>query len=381
MTDLTDYFDEARIDRFEVALQNDAFDFSDCNHGRNILHYAALTGNLNQIKTVLDHGADVNSQDDNGMNVMHYAVLSGKTKPVRWLVKRGIDINSASRWGTPLSFAVDSGDLKMVQCLAERGADVNEKDECGKTLLLHAAERGNLKMIQKLAKNGADIKAKDCFGKTALHYAVKSCTSEFSYVSDSDILNMVKWLVKRGVPVNPEGHSSQTVLSLAVRFNMMELVQWLLENGANNQGKSFLHFLFRNDNWEQSQKLILDGADVNAKDAEGKTVLLYAAEKYAYSHNSNGYCSFANTSNAPNPTEQIQWLVEHGADVNATDIYGNTVLRYVADINDYKMMAWLVSHGADVNIQHKWKGSLLLNALIERNSTKAQFLIENGANL
>jgi ankyrin repeat protein len=43
--------------------------------------------------------------------------------------------------------------------------------------------------------------------------------------------------------------------------------------------------------------------------------------------------------------EAIQWLVEHGADVNAADVDGNTALHLAADSGMIESIKWLVEHG------------------------------------
>ena len=60
---------------------------------------------------------------------------------------------------------------------------------------------------------------------------------------------------------------------------------------------------------EKVKQLIVQGADVNAKDVSGKTALLWAAW---YGH-----------------TEVVKLLIQAGADVNAKDDEGRTALDYV----------------------------------------------------
>ena len=69
------------------------------------------------------------------------------------------------------------------------------------------------------------------------------------------------------------------------------------------------------------------GADINAKDDEGRTALMESV---------NGY-----------KAEIIQYLVEHGADVNAADNRGCTSLMRAAYIGYPELVKYLLDHGAD----------------------------------
>ena len=46
-------------------------------------------------------------------------------------------------------------------------------------------------------------------------------------------------------------------------------------------------------------------------------------------------------------------LIEHGADINAEDIYGLTALHYAALNEDIDMCLWLLVQGANINKRSK----------------------------
>ena len=71
--------------------------------------------------------------------------------------------------------------------------------------------------------------------------------------------------------------------------------------------------------------VVEQGADVNAKDNDGMTVLHWAAMR--------------------NTVEVVQWLVEQGLDINATDSDGETPLDKAINAGSNKSVQWLREHG------------------------------------
>ena len=83
MIDLKEIMDEEDVERFEQMFQTGSFDFSYCSaFGENVLHYAALTGNLNRVKELLEQGADVNVKAREDWTLLHSAARSGNLELV-----------------------------------------------------------------------------------------------------------------------------------------------------------------------------------------------------------------------------------------------------------------------------------------------------------
>ncbi len=98
---------------------------------------------------------------------------------------------------------------------------------------------------------------------------------------------------------------------------------------------------------------------------------------------------------------EVELLFNYGADINATDIYGNTALfyschpqdHYLYEMYSYKheelipvkrnveMTQFLLENNADPNIANNKGISPLHNAITRRNAEMAKLLIQYGANL
>ncbi len=112
----------------------------------------------------------------------------------------------------------------------------------------------------------------------------------------------------------------------------------------------------------QIQALIQAGADVNAKDVNGKTPLMFAVE--------------SNVS-----SEVVRLLIAAGADVNAQDEHGLSPLSFAAANNlSPDVIQALVEAGADINAKNAdgWT-PLMLAARFNPSSEVTATLINAGA--
>lgn len=106
--------------------------------------------------------------------------------------------------------------------------------------------------------------------------------------------------------------------------------------------------------------LLAKGADVQARDAAGRTALMYAAE--------NGDAT------------SVQALLISGADVNARDWQGWTALMYAATHGDIATVQALLAHRAHVNAKSEGNGwTALMSAASRGHVPVVQALLAQGA--
>jgi hypothetical protein len=143
---------------------------------------AALAGEHFQTADLLRHnGADLDVRGSGGRNPLHAAAYSGNLEMVRILIEYNpADINARDEYGsTPLSLASASYNHKdgsVHQLLLEHGADINTQDQDGWTPLYYASYYGALEVVRVLLEHGADVEVKTNDGETALQIA-----AEFGY--------------------------------------------------------------------------------------------------------------------------------------------------------------------------------------------------------
>ena len=100
----------------------------------------ATTGNISEIRSALDDGANVNDEYP-VTTPLGYAASNGHVEAARYLITRGAATNK--RYGLPLRCALHDaalkGHLPMVRFLVESGADINLRNKHGRTALYYAS--------------------------------------------------------------------------------------------------------------------------------------------------------------------------------------------------------------------------------------------------
>lgn len=113
-------------------------------------------------------------------------------------------------------------------------------------------------------------------------------------------------------------------------------------------------------NLERARLLIEQGADIDAADGNGFTVLMYAIWK------------------AP---DLVQELIQLGANVNTKDNRNVTALHVAADIGQVNSVLFLLSSGAELDVQNSFGATPLIVAATRGHTEIARLLIQAGADL
>ena len=154
------------------------------NEERSVLMYSLKEQSLEQVKKLLELGADPNKKDKFGNNSLFYAaannapedVSEDKTEDVLdTLIADGADVKVRNKNGeTPLFYAASAGNNTVLRYLVEEGINVNIKDNNGETALFYAARHQKVDIVFYLVRYGnanPDIVNKE--GKKAINYALR----------------------------------------------------------------------------------------------------------------------------------------------------------------------------------------------------------------
>lgn len=98
---------------------------------------------------------------------MHYGAVDGDVDTLRSALAAGEDANLPDKAGmTPLHFAAQSQSIPAVELLLEAGATVDAADRSGNTALFTAVfnYRGDATIIRALLAAGADPRRRNDFG-------------------------------------------------------------------------------------------------------------------------------------------------------------------------------------------------------------------------
>ena len=133
---------------------------------------AAMAGDRDAVRRLLDLGFDVDSPDAQGCTALLRASGGGFGSTVDLLLARGADPQRAATTGaTPLSAAVSMRQADIVGALLAAGADIEHRLPGGVTVLMLAAALGLPEIVARLITAGANVHAGDAQGLTPLHCA------------------------------------------------------------------------------------------------------------------------------------------------------------------------------------------------------------------
>jgi ankyrin repeat protein len=200
-----------------------------------------------------------------------------------------------------LQAAAAREDLVMMTAMLDAGAELRAGP------LYVAAQRRNATMLALLLERGADIQQNDGSG-TPLHKLLRRGYDEAAH------LPLVRTLLKAGAnpdPPHPFGR-------LNSEWEKLTPFQMALKHGAR-----------------ETALLLLDhGADINRRNAVGKSALMLATEKAVYKKDQS----------------DLDWLLELGADPNAAEYdFQGTPLTIAAHWGHLELIDHLVEAGAAVS--------------------------------
>jgi ankyrin repeat protein len=119
-------------------------------------------GNLELVKWLLEHGADINikcqtAEKNPGIRVIHHAAGFGHLEIVEYLLSKGASVHDKDNnlQSTPLIFAAATGKTAIVQLLLNHGANVNERRGDGCFPLYIASQNGHAQTVHVLLQAGA----------------------------------------------------------------------------------------------------------------------------------------------------------------------------------------------------------------------------------
>jgi len=132
-----------------------ALDNSVAQPGKS-LDQAVVDGDIDQVKSHLSAGADLNSKNRMGWTMLHTAIRNKRTEIITLLLDKGANVNVKDNRGrTPLHFAVETGQNAVVEQLIAKGAEINVMDSRADNALSLAKKNGQPEIADLLIKHGA----------------------------------------------------------------------------------------------------------------------------------------------------------------------------------------------------------------------------------
>lgn len=328
---------------------------------KNAFQLAAETGDFDQLNALLRGGININVPDGQGRTAMHRAIRGAQPDVVLYLLMLSASPNAVDRRGTtPLMQTMGwlGGELDgMRRYLILKGANPFASRPDGFNELTWAVERDNEHGVQWLlwlGANGREITKRGTPFQMAFKGGHQRIMDLFRrngiddpiQLSDDPVWNLhnavrrgdhelVVKLLAQGVPVDAPDPSGASPLIMAIATRNVPTARLLIEKGADlhfRNAKNGVTPLIQTMCWDYGEMtefredLLKAGADPNAADNRGKTVLM-------------GGIWFR-------PTMPLKQLIEYGADLNRRNNDGLTALGIALKERKFETAEYLRSLGA-----------------------------------
>ena len=410
--------------------------------GQTPMFHAIRQNNVEMVKTLINSNADLNHKIEKGENYLTVATYnqpSFNQNIVKLLLENGV-----AEWGMykALEKAIVQEDMLKIETLMAAGMDISKATirsvnnpiiaqkllDRGASIrnfdLESIVKTGNVQMIQFLFVKGMNIEARNAIYYAVSHqetpilsYLLKNGYNpnllfqegEWGYtplmkaIQNKDLVT-IKMLVEANANTHTINDKGESVLQMAVLSRSIDVLDYLLEKGANFETKTSLettnlvktcieeeltdilkklvHFgldlknisladFMEGDNTYILEVLINQNVDANTPNEEGQTPLFVAFNKRYYKTihfllkngaDIDGICLSEFMTQQPRlDYNTIEFLVEKGINIDLKcDQY--TPLQVAIIKKDLQMVEYLVRQGADFNAKKAMKFAKKNNA-------------------
>lgn len=359
-------------------------------HRRAYMVDAARSGQVELLDVLLHAGADINAQSESRETALSTAVRYGDIKLVNYLISHGADASAT----VTLDLAVRNGDLDIIDSVLAAtafdpldiaNAALRQDPYLARYLLQYALNHcisldgvfgvralraavvtGDLQLAQSLIDSGVDVKAHDFHKpRPQASYAKTTALHDASRFGN---MEMVQLMLQRGADVNGDTDLG-TALELAVREESgIGVIQTLLRAGAIILGSTTwppLREAARNGDFEVMQLLLHSGQDLRGQITPalifaikgGSIELVRLCLKFGKMFNENDMFSQVNQyghaaleiavlrSSEAEALELARLLIDEGAEVISK------AFRAAARRGNLDILELLYLSGADVNAE------------------------------
>ncbi len=373
---------------FDTVLSAENFDKSDVS----LLVTAIMEDNFDLARVLIENGIDINGKDKNGVTPLKAALVNPNAQDILQLLLYNYKNANVCFAETPeksICLAVDWGNIKVTRLLLEQGVDVNTVWDNGDSLLMTAVQKRNEPMTLFLLENGADVNVCNKDGIPLLLLAVSQENSK-----------IIQYLIDYHTPVNVAGENGGTPLMWAAELQNTKPMRILIENGADvhTRDKYGCSALFYAKTPESVRILLDKNADIRLKGFWQRTVLsfmiLEGASQEAIAEllkcdgisdiinepDKDGNTSFMIACEKDDKMKIADLLIKYGADPNAQNNEGYTVLMKYAELGRFsRLKEFIENYHINLNLQNQNGETALILAAKHNHNRVVEYLIECGA--
>ncbi len=305
------------------------------NNGLTLLQLALINGrNMQTIKSLIQLGANFKTTDTHGFGVLHKAIFGGRKEVIEYLISLGLDINQKDKYGNTPLHCVRNTKLKnyfeITKLLLDAGADLLSRNNNGDTTA-HLIASSNI-VVPDDFKTWTTAMVKLGHGQlfTSLGYLDRTPLHCSMYRLDIDLETLRLITESSKLDLNQPDDNGYTILHLALCFGRkISTIKNILDTGADWEKKGIddsnvLHYAVEGNNEEAFLYFKSLGANVNATNKYGQTPLhrVRLTKNYDF-------------------LGMTKFLLKNGADLNSRDVDGNTLHDLLSkDVRTEKYQIW-----------------------------------------
>lgn len=203
--------------------QRQRFFLEKSSSGWTGLHEALSSRRLDNVRTLLSYGFDLNSTPRD--RIFHMAAHIS-IEAIQFFLDHGVDIDIKDFYGETALYKLQNCNRENMIFLLQHGANIEIKNRDGDTPLHSALKSLDSNKVEILLDHGADINVRNNIDNTPLHIAVSGYDDRYDY-------NCIKMLLERKANVNPKNRYGWTPLHIATMEGYTPVVKLLLKYGAD----------------------------------------------------------------------------------------------------------------------------------------------------
>lgn len=242
---------------------------------------AVKNGDLKKTVLFFEKGASTEEKDSHGKDLLDYALENNKTEVIDFAVSKIPFFYwnySDSDGKLPfIKIITHNQNFDIVQKSIDLTSNINQADKAGKTPLMYAAQcNSDVRTVKYLLDKGAKIDIKNSNEWSAVMYAAR-------YNPNPAVMED---LILRGADLEPNSVGLTVTMLASCNLNpgvLLTLIKYKNEiSAATDKGKTALMYACENNQSASIIKMLIDnGANLNAKDSDGKTVREYMSANIA----------------------------------------------------------------------------------------------------
>ncbi len=316
---------------------------------------AAMRGDREAVRTLIQEGADVNAAQGDGMSALHWAADKGDAQLTEMLLYAGAKPGAMTRIGqyTPLHLASRAGSAAAVRALLAAGSEVDAKTSVSGATPLHlAASSGDAAVVTALLDAKAEINAREAeWGQTPLIFAAAL-----------NRVDAIKVLLARGADANIASKAVDLQKHIPLDRASNQRFAKVLEGTAGKNGKPSPNQL--QAAVQASRELYASGKlpepEKPAAGGQGPAAQMQFFEETPGLSSKGGLTALLHAARQ-GYLPAVTALLDGGADVNATSAGDGTSPLLIATINgQFDVAMLLLERDADPNLAANVNGATAL---------------------